>query len=633
LEHLEDIDSKTRKIVDAIDEQQDIFVTTHQTQLTMMRDLHRETETRITNELRETGTEIIKEIRVRLPSRQLMYNSSHFSEQQEQDMSSAEQDRHLAILPSVDGAAFNSRREGNDSPERQECIECIPGTRVDILQKIMTWSKSSSGACTFWLSGMAGTGKSTIARTIARALYRQNRLGASFFFSRGAGDLSHAGKLITTIAVQLAHRSQSHKRYISMAVAEHGDIATQILRDQWNHLILQPLLKLEDLVPSPLIFVLDALDECENKSDIRAILQFLAEAQALRKVRLRFFITSRPEILIRRGFRHIQRDEHEDFILHEISPPIVDNDISIFLKDSFEAIGRERDLGNGWPGEQAIKRLVHSSSGLFIWAATACRFIREGKRFAQRRLDLILQDGTPTKGPEEKLNEIYMAILRNSVDDEYDDQEKEELYRTIKSCLGTITILFSPLSVVSLARLLQIKERDMAQTLDDLHSILEVPTDQHYPIRLHHPSFRDFLLDDKRCLDQRFWVEEMKAHRALAKSCLRLMSDNLKNDICDLQVPGILASEVGGSRVEQCLSVDLQYACRYWVQHLQRSKALLSDNGQAHKFLREHLLHWLEALSLIGKISDSVKMVTDLRSMVVSGSDIVYVSDTDTDGP
>lgn len=100
-------------------------------------------------------------------------------------MSSAEQDRYLSMLPSVDGAAFNSRRGGNDHPKCPERLECIPGTRVDILQQIMEWSKSSSGPSTFWLSGMAGTGKSTIARTIARTLYVQKCLGASFFFSRG----------------------------------------------------------------------------------------------------------------------------------------------------------------------------------------------------------------------------------------------------------------------------------------------------------------------------------------------------------------------------------------------------------------------------------------------------------------
>ncbi|KAI9867951.1 MAG: hypothetical protein M1813_007773 [Trichoglossum hirsutum] len=560
-DRLEDLESTARRIVDAIDGQQDIFVAAHQMQLTLMRDLHRETAT-IASALKETGAEITKA--------------------REQGMSSAEQDRYLSMLPSVDGAAFNSRRGGNDHPKCPERLECIPGTRVDILQQIMEWSKSSSGPSTFWLSGMAGTGKSTIAR---------------------GGDLSHAGKFIISIAVQLAHRSPSHKRCVSEALAEHGDIATQILRDQWNHLILQPPSNLEASVQSPLVFVVDALDECENKSDIRAILRLLAEAQT-------------PETPIRHGFCHIQKDEHEDFVLHEISPPTVDHDISIFLRDSLGTTGRELALGNGWPGEQSIELLVYSAGGLFIWAATACRFIREGKRFARKRLDLILQDGTSTRGPGEKLNEIYMSILRNSIDSEYDDQEKEESYRTIKLSVGAVVILFSPLSVVSLAGLLPISEGDIGQTLDDLHSILEVPVDRHYPIRLHHPSFRDFLLNKKRCRDRHFWVDEMEAHGVLAEGCLQLMSDSLKRDMCDLQTPGVLSDSVESSQVEQCLPVGLQYACRYWVQHLQQSKALLFDNGQVHVFLQKHMLHWLEALSLIGKIFDSVKMVTDLQSMV-----------------
>jgi len=47
---------------------------------------------------------------------------------------------------------------------------------------------------------MAGTGKSTIARTVARKLDDKGRLGASFFFSKGHGDLDYAAKLFTTIA-------------------------------------------------------------------------------------------------------------------------------------------------------------------------------------------------------------------------------------------------------------------------------------------------------------------------------------------------------------------------------------------------------------------------------------------------
>ena len=187
----------------------------------------------------------------------------------------------------------------------------------------------------------------------------------------------------------------------------------------------------------------------------------------------------------------------------------------------------------------------------------------------------------------------------------------------LKAILGTIVILFSPLSVVSLARLLYIRKEDIDGTVDDLHSILEVPKDQDHPIRLHHPSFRDFLLDKQRCRDQHFWVDEKEVHSDLARSCLRLMSDNLKNDICDLQAPGTLASKVDSNRLQQFLPAELQYACRYWVQHLQRSKARLHDYGQEHVFLQEHFLHWLEALSLMRKTSECVFAIYVLESMVI----------------
>jgi hypothetical protein len=98
---------------------------------------------------------------------------------------------------------------------------------------------------------------------------------------------------------------------------------------------------------------------------------------------------------------------------------------------------------------------------LFIWAATPCRFISDGRRFAARRLSLILHGDTSVAAPEEKLNEIYNAILANSVCDGYDDQEKEEQYETLKATLGIIVILFSPLSAVSLARLLHTHKEDI----------------------------------------------------------------------------------------------------------------------------------------------------------------------------
>jgi hypothetical protein len=159
---------------------------------------------------------------------------------------------------------------------------------------------------------------------------------------------------------------------------------------------------------------------------------------------------------------------------------------------------------------------------------------------------------------------------------------------------------------VSLAQLLHIPQKGVELALADLHSILDIPQDQARPVRLHHPSFRDFLLDKDRCGDPHFYIDKKKAHGSLAENCLRLMSANLKKDICDLRAPGAYAREVQIGRIEQCLPTDLQYACRYWVQHLRESEVQLEDNGKVHSFLRDHLLHWLEALSLIRETSEGV---------------------------
>lgn len=90
------------------------------------------------------------------------------------------------------------------------------------------------------------------------------------------------------------------------------------------------------------------------------------------------------------------------------------------------------------------------------------------------------------------------------------------------------------------------------------------------------------------------------------------MAESLRADICGLRLPGFPADEVEESKVDQCLSGHVQYAYRYWIGHLQESGIELCDNGQAHKFLKEHFLHWIEALILIGKVSEGLHMITDL---------------------
>lgn len=344
---------------------------------------------------------------------------------------------------------------------------CLPNTRVDLLQEIYSWvdgQNDGQNECRiFWLNGLAGTGKSTIARTVARRCFNQKRLGASFFFSRGGGDVGSADKFVTSIVVQLASSIHTVRRYISGAVTEYSDITSRSLYDQWQQLVLRPLSKLDGKGCCSLyILVVDALDECDGNNNIRIILQLLAEARSLTKVQLRVFLTSRPEVPIRHGFHQISKTEHRNFILHNISPSIVDHDISVYLEHELELIAQERCLGAGWPERNTIRRLVEKSSGLFIWAVTACRFIREGKLLAKSRLATILKSGrTSINTLEAHLNEIYNTVLKEVISPDYTAEEREEIYGMLRHTLGCMVVSLSPLPIYSLSRLLHRPKEDI----------------------------------------------------------------------------------------------------------------------------------------------------------------------------
>jgi hypothetical protein len=426
---------------------------------------------------------------------------------------------------------------------------------------------------------------------------------------------------VTSLAVQLARNVPALRQRISDAVVERDDVANRSLRDQWHHLVLGPLSKLGDNdCPASLVLVVDALDECDSDDNIRIIVQLLAETRSLTRARLRVLLTSRPEVPIRHGFCQVPDAEHRDVVLHNISRLIVDHDIALFLRYNFSCIGQEEGLNNEWPGAEVIHSLVQKASGLFIWAATAYRFLCQGL-FVEERLRILLEGNSYGNftTPEAHLDNIYVTVLQASVRGNYSAQERYQHYAILRAIIGSIVTLFSPLSVKALSSVLLFQKRLVDRILRDLHAILAIPTDNTQPLRLHHPSFRDFLLDRNRCSDA-FWVDKKLAHQHLARNCLQLMStSSLRQDMCNLSDPGGLRRNIDEDTIEHNLQPELQYACRYWVDHLERSGRGIEDGDATHHFLERHLLHWLEAMSLVNETSRCVRLVARLQALATVG--------------
>jgi hypothetical protein len=510
----------------------------------------------------------------------------------------------LATLPGASGAAFNSHAEEHNA-------RCHPDTRTELLRQIQGWANDPQAESIFWLNGMAGTGKSTISRTVATSFAKDGLLGASFFFKRGEGDRGKASLVFPTIARQLMGKIPALMPSVRKAIDADPDVSKKMLSDQFEKLILQPLDSIRRT--TAIVIVIDALDECDGDEDVKTIIALLAKA-VVRSVRLRIFITSRPELPIRLGFKDVQ-GKYQGLALHQIPEQVVEQDISTFLGYELARIKKAYNgqLPLGWPGEDDIRTLAQMAVPLFIFAATVCRFVDDkGRSNPAKRLKKVLEYRKATGNSTlDKLDATYLPVLAQLTSGRT-DQDKAEVLAEFRNIVGPIVLLAQPLSVRSLARLLDIGPEDVRALLNSLHSVLDIPLVNDAPVRLFHLSFRDFLVDPAKRTKNEFWIDEAKYHKTLAERCIQLMGQCLKQDICGLKMPGKLRSEVNQQIINANLSPALQYACQYWVHHLKESKHNIEDDDFVHTFLTSHLLHWLEALSLLGSLSDGVLFIEAL---------------------
>ncbi|KAH7110217.1 hypothetical protein B0J13DRAFT_682307, partial [Dactylonectria estremocensis] len=525
---------------------------------------------------------------------------------------SVDQKMVLDRLPVADGAFFDSHGDGHNAT-------CLPNTRVNLLRQIHQWAKDPCAKSIFWLKGMAGTGKSTISRTVAQSCAVTGHLGASFFFKRGEPDRGNMSKFFTTIAAQLAQREPVIVPSIEAAINADPYIAGKALRDQFDQLIIQPLGNIHPDARrlDTLVLVVDALDECDTETDIKLLINLLSRTKNLQFPKLRILITSRPELPIHLGFTSI-KGSYQDLVLHEIPEEIIKDDITAFFKyelariktDYNSSVPTNRQLPLNWPEEGNIQLLVKMAIPLFIFAATVCRFIDDRKCGSPHtQLAQILSHGS--SGHSSRLHQAYGPVLSSQLK-EVLQKDRDKIINEFTLIVGTIVTLASPLSVLALSQLLNISPDIVDTRLDTLHSVLDVPVERDLPVRLLHLSFRDYLINPEEKKTNELWVDENSAHCNLGKQCLRIMDEGLRENICSMSFPGMRRSTIDSQQIDKCLSPELQYACLYWVHHRTAIDLELNNMQEVYDFLVEHFLHWLEAMSFMGRTVEGLSILRSL---------------------
>jgi len=506
-------------------------------------------------------------------------------------------------------AVLNHFRSAKEAEHRHGGRKgCLKGTRGAILDEIEHWSRDFDKPPVYWLNGLAGTGKSTIAQTIAERLFADDQLGASFFCSRDFEDRSNLHFIFPTLAVQLARKyTEFRSIFVPLARSDPG-IAYESLYNQMEKLIVRPLV--ESAIST--VIVIDALDECKDEEPASAILSVLGQFVSKKIPKAKIFVTGRPEPRIREGFRLPLLERVTDvFVLHEVESSRVNRDIRLFFKHRFSELAGRRRGPDGWPTEEQLDLLCERAAGLFVYAVATIRFIDHKNNNPQRQLDRLL-DSPESSGFEGKtkftanvtLDSLYTSILQEAFGDGYPEDDPK-----VRSVLGAVVLAVNPLSPSAIATLLGFDIEEVSPILSSVHSLLSLHEDVDHPVRPFHKSFPDFIVDPARCANSRFRVCPPDQHNELLIGCLELMNRSLQPNICKLP-DSVLNSEVNDlkKRTKQYIHRALEYACRSWHKHIVDTTPAHGPEitSVLHRFLEGKFIFWLEVLSILGAAREAV---------------------------
>jgi len=500
-----------------------------------------------------------------------------------------------------------ARRAGYKHSKQRGCLK---GTRQSVLEEIEHWSKDPDAPPVFWLNGLAGTGKSTIAQTVSERIFAYGHLGASFFCSRDFEDRSDLHHIFPTLAFQLAQKYSDFQSSLISLLQSDPDAVDESLQDQMQKFLVDPL----SSTNISTIIVIDALDECVDKDPESAILLVLG--QLVSEIpQVKFFITSRPERHIMSGFRGpLLKGITNTFILHHVEPSTINDDIRHFFKHELSRLALQYGGMDDWPTDKQLNLLCQRAAGLFVYAVATLNFLDHHLQDPSDQLDVIMAfpESTAHEGRTElevytSLDSLYMSIFQKSF--HKNNPEDDDLVRSI---LSAVALAANPLPLSAIATLTGFRRNKVQRLFGLIQSLLILPEDPDHPVQAFHKSFSDFITDPTRCVDARFYISQ-DYHAKLVLHCLKLMAKLLEKDMCSLpnHVLNTEVVDLPKRTRDSGICGALEYACRSWYKHLIIMGNQIEDVVSAlHHFLEQKFLFWLEALSILGSVGNAVHALT-----------------------
>jgi hypothetical protein len=503
---------------------------------------------------------------------------------------------------------------GEEALKREECT---PGTRVKILEDITKWANDSSSGSprVFWLTGQAGSGKTTIAYTITKRFGKDGNadlhtvLGGNFLCSRQFEETRERTRIVPTIAYQVARKCKSYAAALHDAEnfdSVHHDVPTQL-----KDLLVVPWQQsIRGRLPLYLI-VIDALDEIKADGGSAFLRDLLTLIDQYNLRGFKFLVTSRPDpevVTLCKSFK-----AEAVCWLQYVPIEEAELDIRTYLKIKLPKLASNAMLAE----------LGRRAGGLFVYAATVVKYLTPDP-------SITIQEQTEMLG--ELLSNSYQSVssdatllidelYRQLMCDKFSKYKGKVLARRLR-ILHTFLCTAERTSTSIVAALVAEGHDAVAKAVArDLHAVLYT---QGNRVFWYHASFPDFIFDPARSNFDNFvfWCNEPAHHNRLAESCFRVMKFGLRFNMGDIKSSFLYDSdnaEALSETVKNNTSAVLRYSARHWTHHLPAAQSINSNDLLfcVSEFLQIRVLFWIEAMNLLKLRSQCTPMLQQAREWVL----------------
>lgn len=489
----------------------------------------------------------------------------------------------------------------------------IEQTKGGLLQESYTWVLGnleyqqwldSEDSRLLWIKGDPGKGKTMLLCGIINELSSQPGHCVCYFFCQATDQqLNNASAAVRGLIFMLAKQQPS---LISHIRKKYDDAGKKLFEGLNTWIALSDIFTaiLQDSTLKSTYLIIDAIDECV--SDFEKLLDLIVHATSI-NAGVKWIVSSRnwPKIEER-----LRLAEQKVKLSLELNAESISSAVNCYIEKKVHQLSDLKGYDERTYSE-IRDYLFNNANDTFLWVALVCQNLAKYPRWKVLKMLNTFPPG---------LDSLYGRMIEQmtTINDSIDSIDSSDI-SLCKQILAVMMSVYRPITLQELGCLIEIPEELSADTefLREIvalcGSFLTIREDTIYFV---HQSAKDHLSKNDHAI---FPLEDV--HDNIFSLSLRAMNKILRKNIYELQDPAYLTENgIGMPHAGPDPLSPIRYSCVHWVDHLRDKNALgrddPSDDGVVSSFIRKHLLHWFEALSLIQHVSAGVVSIAMLETIL-----------------